>query len=239
MFLKSFSKYNKTTKQRYIVYRLCESYRIDNKVHHKSVVGLGRLDELETDDLKKSLGIRIEELIRNGGKTLSISDFDPKVEELAQHFYHEIKKKQRYDTGISTQEWERINLQTLKSKDAREIGAEWLCKQAFDQLGISGFLSSQGWNDEQISLATTHVISRAVYPASEYKTVSWIKENSAVCEITGYDQSRVTKDRLYSISHKLYGEKAALERYLSKRTNELFDLQDSIILYDLTNTYYE
>jgi len=239
MFLKSFSKYNKTTKQRYCVYRLCESFRIDNKVHHKSIVGLGRLDELETDELKKSLGIRIEELIRNGGQTLSISDFHPKVEELARHFYQEIKKKQRYDTGISAQDWERINLLSLKNKDAREIGAEWLCKQAFDQLGIAHFLSTRGWGDDQISLAMTHVISRAVYPASEYKTVSWIKENSAVCEITGYDPSRVTKDRLYSISHKLYKEKSALEKYLSKRTNELFDLQDSIILYDLTNTYYE
>lgn len=30
-----------------------------------------------------------------------------------------------------------------------------------------------------------------------------------------------------------------LEKHLSKRTNELFDLADKIILYDLTNTYFE
>ena len=29
------------------------------------------------------------------------------------------------------------------------------------------------------------------------------------------------------------------KKYLSKKTNELFDLQDKIILYDLTNTYIE
>ena len=33
--------------------------------------------------------------------------------------------------------------------------------------------------------------------------------------------------------------KDELEKYLSKRTNELFDLNDKIILYDLTNTYFE
>ena len=33
--------------------------------------------------------------------------------------------------------------------------------------------------------------------------------------------------------------KDGLENYLSKRTNELFDLEDKIILYDLTNTYFE
>jgi transposase len=37
----------------------------------------------------------------------------------------------------------------------------------------------------------------------------------------------------------LYKEKANIENYLSLRTNELFDIEDKIIPYDLTNTYYE
>jgi thiol:disulfide interchange protein len=37
----------------------------------------------------------------------------------------------------------------------------------------------------------------------------------------------------------LYNYKEKIEPYLSKKTNELFDLQDKIILYDLTNTYFE
>ncbi len=41
------------------------------------------------------------------------------------------------------------------------------------------------------------------------------------------------------ISHRLYKVKDELEQHLSKRTNELFDLEDKIIIYDLTNTYYE
>jgi len=36
----------------------------------------------------------------------------------------------------------------------------------------------------------------------------------------------------------LYKVKDDLEKHLSKRTNELFDLTDKIILYDLTNTYF-
>jgi transposase len=88
-------------------------------------------------------------------------------------------------------------------------------------------------------LATTHIISRAIYPASELKTVSFIKENSSICEITGFDKDKVTKDKLYKISHDLYSVKDELENYLSNQTNELFDLDDKIILYDLTNTYFE
>ena len=112
-------------------------------------------------------------------------------------------------------------------------------KQAFEQLAIADFLRNQGWDDAKISLATTHVISRAVYPASELKTVSFIRENSAVSEITGYRPENITKDKLYKISRELYLVKDAMENYLSRKTNELFDLDDKIILYDLTNTYFE
>ena len=70
-----------------------------------------------------------------------------------------------------------VDLSTLKNKDGREVGAEWLCKQAFDQLGIARFLQNKDWTKDDISLATSHIISRAVYPASEHKTVSFIKEN--------------------------------------------------------------
>jgi hypothetical protein len=82
-------------------------------------------------------------------------------------------------------------------------------------------------------------VSRADFPASELKTVSWVKENSAVCGLTGYDVGRVTKDKLYGISKQLYAEKEGLENHLSRCTNELFNLHDKLILYDLTNTYFE
>jgi len=132
-----------------------------------------------------------------------------------------------------------IDLNSIRNKDIREIGAEWLSYQAMRQLHIAPFLDNLGWSEEQIRLAQTHIISRAVYPGSELETTRWIRENSAVCEITGYDIEQITKDRLYAISKKLYAEKEALEQHLSVRTNELFDIQDRIILYDLTNTYFE
>ena len=111
--------------------------------------------------------------------------------------------------------------------------------QAAEQLQIRTFLEGEGWSDSDIQLAQTHIISRAVYPASEAESSRWIKENSAVCEVTGYDIEKVTKDRLYSIAKKLYSVKDGLEQHLSLHTNELFDIEDKIMLYDLTNTYFE
>lgn len=239
MFVKPLVKYNKTTKQRYNVYQLCESFRFDGRIRHRVIVGLGKLYELRGEEQKKLLGKRIEELLNGRGNRLSLFETDEAVEKLAHYYLAEIKKKGRYDFSKVGADLQTVDLSTLKNKDGREIGAEWLCKQAFDQLGIATFLQNKGWVQNDISLAATHIISRAIYPASELKTVSFIKENSAISEITGTDRDNVTKDKLYKISHDLYSVKDELENYLSNRTNELFDLGDKIILYDLTNTYFE
>ncbi len=239
--MKNIIKYCKTEKTYHTYYRLCESYRDEfGMPRQRMVLGLGRLLEIPDVDQKILLTARINELIK-GTPTFFNTNKDPAVEQLAQYFYRELKAKKKIDRrpGEKIDEWETVNLKTLKNKDVREIGAESLCYQAFNQLNISRFLQKRGWADEDIKLAATHIISRAVYPASEYKTVSWIKENSAICELTGYDIERVTKDKLYGISHKLYREKEQLENHLSRCTNELFDLEDKIILYDLTNTYFE
>ena len=239
MFIKPFPKYNKTTGERYTVYRLCESYRIDGHIRHRTIVGFGKLEELPGVEQRKQLAMRVEEMLKHGGNNLELGIVDGKVEKLAQQFYDDIVERQRYDVGKKSAEWQTVDLSSLKNTDAREMGGEWLCKQAFDQLGVDRFLCGEGWHDDMVSLAATHIISRAVYPASELKTVSYIKENSAICELTGYDKGAVTKDKLYGISHRLYAVKDKLENYLSRQTNELFDLEDKIILYDLTNTYFE
>jgi hypothetical protein len=101
------------------------------------------------------------------------------------------------------------------------------------------FLSNIDFTEEEVQLAITQIISRAVYPASELETSRWIQENSAVCELTGYPLEKITKDKLYKSSLRLFSKKDKIEQYLSVKTNQLFDIDDTIYLYDLTNTYFE
>ncbi len=240
MYFKTIRKYCKAENTTHIYFRLCESYRDANGfAHQRMVMGLGRLLELQDIDQRILFLERLNELIK-GTPTLFNSCKDETVEQLAQHYYRELKTKKKIDrVSEKPTDFDLVNLKTLKNKNIREVGAESLCFQAFHQLKIDTFLRTRGWSEEQINLAATHLISRAVYPASEYKTVSWIKENSAICELTGYDKEQVTKDKLYGVAKQLYQEKEGLENYLSKCTNELFNLEDKIILYDLTNTYFE
>jgi len=160
---------------------------------------------------------------------------------IAEKYWQEMVSKKKID--VSDQVFEKskrlVNIDTLKHKDAREIGAEWMCYQALEQLQLKEKLTTLGWEEEAIQLALTQIISRAVYPFSENRTSRWIKENSAVCEVTGYPIEKITKDKLYGSALNLYKIKNNLEKYLSTKTNGLFDLQDKIYLYDLTNTYFE
>ena len=230
-------------------YRLIESYRnSQDNVHQRTVLNAGYLDELTTDQLNLIQKI-LTAKVNDPSKDLFESSYtqDPVVIHYVEEFYQRMVKEKRIDVPVdkvkkntkSGKDIQAIDLNSIRNKDVREIGGEWLCYQAMNQLHIGEFLKKQGWNDEDIQLAQTHIISRAVYPASELETARWIRENSSVCEITGYDIKKITKDQLYRISRKLYAAQAALEQHLSIRTNELFDIEDRILLYDLTNTYFE
>lgn len=72
-----------------------------------------------------------------GMPTLFNSCNDEKVEQLAQHCYQEIKSKKKIDrVSTASEEFDLINLKTLKNKNIREVGAESMCFQAFRQLKI-------------------------------------------------------------------------------------------------------
>jgi hypothetical protein len=49
----------------------------------------------------------------------------------------------------------------------------------------------------------------------------------------------LSQDRAYKVSEMLLGNKAEIEAHLQKREVELFDLDEKILLYDLTNTFFE
>ena len=164
---------------------------------------------------------------------------DPVVTNYVADLWQRILDSKRLDIQTPGQKARMIDADTMRHSNIREVGAESICHHTWDKLGLSQLLLSKGWTPEQVQLAATQVISRAVYPASEHRTARWIKENSAVCELTGYDIEKITKDKLYQSALDLYQLKDVLEKHLSIRTNDLFDLQDKIILYDLTNTYFE
>lgn len=215
-------------------YRLVESYRNeDDRICHRTLLNVGFLPGVTPEQLNM-IQSSLTDRVKN---QLSLFEHsDPVVEQMTNDLWGQLVSQGRIDVKKASR---TIQVDSMVHSDAREIGSEWLSYTIWDQLKLSEFLVSCGWNEEEVQLAATQVISRAVYPASELRTSQWIKENSAVCELTGYHPDKITKDKLYTSALKLYDVKDKMEQHLSRRTNELFDLQDKIILYDLTNTYFE
>jgi hypothetical protein len=236
MYFKATYRHNPKTDNPDWYYRLVENYRnVLDEVRQRTVLSVGFLSDFtgeQIDLIEKGICDRI-----TGQQSLFD---DAAVSAFLEVLYQRMIRENKVDLGTSDskKDIDTVDLNTLKNKDVREMGAEWMSLQAVRELGIDRYLSSSGWSDEDVSLALSHIVSRAVYPASELKTVRFMEDNSSICELTGYDIDTLTKDKLYRVTKKLFAEKQGLENYLSKKTNDLFDLQDEIILYDLTNSYF-
>ncbi len=224
----------------YRYYRLCESYRDGRHIRNRTLLCVGDLESILPAEKIGFLGKRINQVYYEG-KTFMISSLrDDRVETLCMEYVGLLREAQKQErqrkkaAGI-----EEVYPDRTTHSDVREVGTEWLCRQACRQLLLPEYFETFGWDKESAALAMTQVISRAVYPASELKTVRWLRDNSALCELTGIDPGEVTKDKLYAMAHRLYRERDGLGHHFSNRTNDLFSLDDSIIIYDLSNTFFE
>jgi hypothetical protein len=249
MFIKTADKKDQATGKIYRYYKLCESYRIGDKTRHRSILVLGKLEEIQSDTDKKLLADRIEQYL-SGNNALFTVDIPSHIDILAKQFSSQIKRKglashiNEQPSHSATQQRQRkdiqrIDVSSIEMEDVREIGIEWLCKQTLERLGFREFLEGLGWSMLQVDAALMHIICKAAFPSSEHKTAQWINDNSAVAELFNRDPLSINRFHLYRASMMLYRQKEGIEKFLSSRTNELFDIQDKIILYDLTNTYFE
>jgi len=238
MYFKFSLRSNKDKQHSDAYYRLVESYRnAEGRVCHRTILNIGFIDnEYTPEQLNQAAGILTG---RYEQKQSLFEPTDKAVIEFAETLWQRILKGNRLDLTLHSPTSRHVDSDTIRHSNVREIGSEWVCHQTLEELGISKVLAEAGFSEEQIQLAATQIISRAVYPASELKTALWIKENSAVGELSGYDCQKITKDKLYESALRLYKVKDQLEQHLSHKTNELFDISDKIVLYDLTNTYFE
>jgi hypothetical protein len=212
-------------------------------------LNVGFLDkEVDIDRLnqvRRILGKRYQDIV-GGSELFDIKTDNPVVvNQLVEELWNRLVSENRIDIGQkqpkepTVRQRHMVFEESIRHPEVREIGAEWLCRQALDQLQLSDYLSNIGFWEEETRLAITQIIARAVYPASELETACWIAENSAVCDVTRYPMDKITKDKLYKSSLKLFENKDKIEKMLSLKTNQLFDIEDKIYIYDLTNTYFE
>lgn len=122
--------------------------------------------------------------------------------------------------------------------DMRLLGVLLPLRRAWEALGITEFLLGCGMPARRIKAAQACVFNRLVDPCSEHELPSWI-ETVALDELLDERFSSFGKEIFYRAGDDLLECCGKLGMHLREREASLFGLGNTILLYDLTNSYFE
>lgn len=234
MFIRRVTTTNGVTKKRYSYLNLVESVRTEKGPRQRLILTLGELDIDRSQ--YRALARRIEDIL-TGRK--SLFELDQELEHHARRAADKIfaKRAEELNAG-SGDDFQMVNTRSLEVATPRSLGGEYVCHSVWEQLGFSALLRRQGVPPQVIPLLEALVVGRLIEPGSERWTKRWAEELSALYELCGEPVSHSLQS-YYRGTDRLYECKEALERHLADREQQLFGLDESIVLYDLTNTYFE
>ena len=136
-------------------------------------------------------------------------------------------------------DYHSVDINHIEAVQARSIGVETLALHAVTHLQLDQKLTALGLNNIDSAAALGSIIGRMISPGSELQTHDWLQSRTGLGELLDHDYGCTSLTRLYTISDKLLKHQAALEAFLADQEQTLFDLNRNIVLYDLTNTYFE
>lgn len=109
---------------------------------------------------------------------------------------------------------------------------------AWNELGLTELLLTKGFTQQQCNTAAISVINRLTDPVAECNLPEWFAD-TGLPELMGCTLRGAGDDRFYRISDKLLDQQSAIEAHVSERQQSIFNLDRTILLYDLTNTHFE
>ncbi len=195
-------------------WRLVRSVRVGRRVIQQTVAQLGELDEhgrIEARALARRLIGTPEQtqLFNDGSADLTVP---VRVKGIR------IERSRQFgDVYLALALW-------------RGVGLEELCERLLP-IGKERI----AW----AKMAAVLVAARFCEPSSELHIAEDWYRRTALVDLLQLGDEEVNKDRLYRGLDHLLEHKPALERHLSRRCGELFSMQNEVLLYDVTSTYFE
>ena len=185
----------------------------------------------------KDLANRIEEIVTGQH---ALFDYPEELETLAELYarrmiaYHGEATVTRSDP-----DYQRVDVDTIDHERPRSIGAEHVVYETIKALGLDELLKTLGFNKPALDVALGVMAAKLIAPASERATHEWLMNTSALGDLLETDFVNLSQDRVYKVSDMLLRHKQAIEQHLRLRECNLFNLNEKILLYDLTNTFFE
>jgi transposase len=136
-----------------------------------------------------------------------------------------------------------IRLKGVRIERSRQFGDVYLALALWRALGLEELcrrLLPPG--QERVAwakMAAVLVTARLCEPSSELHIAEDWYRRTALCDLLQLGDEEVNKDRLDRALDRLLAHKAALEAHLSQRCGELFAVENDVLLYDVSSTYFE
>lgn len=247
MFIRQVKKSNAKEGKTFFQYQLVQASRIAGKVQQRNILYLGSEPLLAEAGNRKNLLDVLQALIF-GQPLLFAENYPKEITDLAVQYHNKFLIKYK-DLDISSAvsippqekepETEAIALNSIEIEDSRTFGGEYLCTQIMEVLDLGTCFETLGFSKNENRLAHIGIISRALFSASEHKTSQYLKDNSGLCELHHIPAGDISHRNLYSIADKLYTHKDSIDQFLYNRIVDLFEIKDSLVIYDLSNTHFE
>lgn len=253
MYIRRTQTRSNATGENYFTYRLVRSERIAGKVKQVTLLNPGRHFSVD-QSIWPALCVRIEELM-TGQASLVEADL-PKSTALeaeriaAQLLLHKASPVSlpeiQAESGTQTErsptpeaDVQAIDVNSLELVRPRSVGVEHIGLWAMRQVGFADFLIEAGISGPLRSAIQGVIIGRMAAPGSELAAHRWLCQQSALGELLDVDFGRMSLMTLYRASDALMKHRDIIERTLFNRVHDLFGLETTVTLYDLTNTYFE
>jgi len=226
------------------VLQLVENERTPKGPRQRIVASLGTYLRIPKDDRNEVARIVEERLLGQA----SLFDYDPRLIVYADKVVKKIQIEGKWNScreqvskfkqRANGQKTAEVFIDDVQHGYDRELGPVLIGHCFWRRLNFPTILNECGLNEKQIQTAEISLLNRLIAQDSEHSIIPWL-QTVAIDDLLGLDTSQFGDDRFYRISDKILRNQEHIEQRLYERERDLFSLENSIFLYDLTNTYFE
>src|SRR3989454_3256404 len=217
----------------YTNYLLVESVQTPKGPRQRIICSLG---SLEPGPAEEWLG-----LAHKLRSALQGQESLPHASEQIQEWVEKARRKNRGTTpAVEDRSGSTVTVEAdkIEIEQAREAGPVHVGHQLWSQLGMNRILQEAGLSERACRLTEVMTLNRLICPLSEHAMPDWIRR-TALGDILKEDFSKLQDEALYRNLDRLHPNREPIERALAEKEQTLFNLDDTVYLYDLTSTYFE
>jgi transposase len=214
----------------YSNYLLVESVQTPKGPRQHVICSLGNLEPAPQEEWL-ALAHKLEASLRG---QLSLGASQVESEEIVA----KVRRTKKRTLFVNPGSLIEVDSDRVDVEQAREAGPVHVGHQIWKQLRLDTILLHAGLSERARTVTEAMALNRLIHPLSEHAMPDWIRR-TALGDILKEDFSELEDESLYRNLDRLHPSRELIERELAEQEKTLFNLEDTVYLYDLTSTYFE